>query len=55
VDFSQEKAGVLKVVDTGKLRKMRVKWGREKKTENKALFLRHKKTVNSKNVSRIWN
>jgi hypothetical protein len=25
VDFSQEKAGVLKVVDTGKLRKMRVK------------------------------
>lgn len=52
VDFFQEEAAVHKeeVVDTGELRE------REKdKTESRALFLRHKKKVKSKNVSRLWS
>lgn len=45
VDFFQEKAAVLKVVDTGRLKKMRelseTRKKMQNKTENKALFLRH--------------
>lgn len=44
-DFFQGKAAVLKVVDTGRLKKMRelseTRKKMQKTTENKALFLRH--------------